>query len=325
MSFHIYHYCLPYRQAVLLKQGLFRQREGYLLQDQELENNFAEVAPLPGLHTETLAECLVQLQQVQRGQSLNLSPSVAWGLDMLKKPISHSVAQPLAINALLSGNDWTILEQQCQFYYQQGYRHFKLKVGFGKASTELSLIQRVAERYPDLRLRLDANRCWNLRDALKFCKDLPLAGIDYLEEPFQNPTDIQAFQQSSDLAIAWDESLTQGLAPIYQQAAAVWVLKPMLLGPRLTRKLIQTAQENGKRLIFSSVFESGIGLRYLAQLAQQQSPHEAAGLDTWRAFQADLCEPGFCVEKGQVDFSSSLFTAPLRLRLDALSLIKSPG
>ncbi len=324
MSFQIYHYQLSYQQPILLKQGLFRQREGLILEDLEQANTYSEVSPLAGLHSESLAECLIQLEQVQQGHSPKLRPAVAWGLEMLKHPLLVSAkTAALKINALLSGNDWPDLEQQCQKYYQQGYRTFKLKVGFGEPSSEVAHIQQLAARYPSLRLRLDANRCWTLAEAVHFCQDLPQASIDYLEEPFQDPKDILKFQQRSQLAIAWDESLAQDLAPVYLQAAAAWVLKPMLLGPQLTHHLIQAAQSSGQRLIFSSVFESGIGLHYLAQLAQRHSPAEAAGLDTWRAFESDLCDPGFRVEKGQLDFKSKLFTEPLSLRLNALSRINS--
>jgi len=319
MSFEIYHYHLPYTQAILLKQGLFKAREGLLLHDPQHET-WAEVAPFPGLHTESLDDCLKQLQTIQRGFECNRSPAVAWGLQMLNHPLDNP-AQILKVNALLSGNDWPAIQEQCQYYTQQGYRYLKLKVGFNDPKEELRQIQQIANKYPDLRLRLDANRCWSLPEALQFCQDLPHTVIDYLEEPFQDPGDILRFQQASDLAIAWDESLAQGLDANLLEAASVYVLKPMLLGPQLTQDLIQTACKNGQRLVFSAVFESGVGLRYLARLAYKHSPDEAAGLDTWRAFESDICEPAFQVEQGQLDFKSKLFTAPLRLRLNALTQI----
>jgi O-succinylbenzoate synthase len=65
------------------------------------------------------------------------------------------------------------------------------------------------------------------------------------------------------------------------------VLKPTLLGRRLDF-LIQLGQKLNKKLVFSSSFESAIGLLHIAHLQARFFHETAVGLDTHRFFHGNF-------------------------------------
>jgi O-succinylbenzoate synthase len=125
------------------------------------------------------------------------------------------------------------------------------------------------------------NRRWDIDDALFFFQHLDPTGIEYIEEPTRNPAHLSRL---TNLPIALDESLFDiRNITIGQPNISALILKPTLLGRRLD-PLIEWGQKHQKKLIFSSSFESAIGLLHIAHLQAQYSPECAAGLDTHRFF-----------------------------------------
>lgn len=336
-SLRLYRYALPMRRPVHLKQGILKERQGLILQAQNEAGqwHWGEVAPFPGLHHESLPDCVRQLQEVDLN-SVDLRgcfPSVAWGLEMLRQPLHPPLqkrrpveARPqLTLNALLTEPENQDLDREAHSLYQAGYRCFKLKVGLRDPQRDLQRIQLIQQSFPDVTLRLDANRSWSLAQAQNFIERLPLQGIEYLEEPLKQPADYARLApRMTELkcALALDESLWEKQWKAYATYAQTLVLKPMRMGPTRLAECCIWAQKNRRQLVFSSVFESDLGLRYLALKAAQEagtdSPH---GLDTWRAFEHNLIDPGFqssikSREKNpaQINLHSKLFTAPPQLR-----------
>lgn len=309
---HIYHYRRPYQRNLHLKQGLFAFREGLLL---EKEGFWGEVAPFPGLNQENLDDCL---KDVLAGQ-FDRWPSVAWAKHMLSHPLNVDTLHDLPVNALLTGGESKQLLKCAHQYHQEGYRCFKLKLGLRKRHEDLNVIKHLLDTLPGIRLRLDANRSWDLETALGWLDVLPPMGIEYLEEPLQNPADYPALWALTDCKIALDESLAGPQWDALIPQASALVLKPAVLGPSRLQHCLQQADRYGIPCVISSVFESGLSLRYLALLAQSLDQHQiAVGLDTWRAFSNDLCRPAFVVQEGIINFSSSIFTQQPQVRLEWL-------
>lgn len=304
-------YQLPYHQPVQLKQGLFSSREGLVLaQTSPSGTCYAEVAPFPGLSQESLDDCLELLQAPQQLQTHRpLPPALAWGLHLLQQPLPPlPLGQQLPLNALLTPLSPEALLQQAQDRYAEGYRSFKLKVGFGPLPDDLRLIDTLLTALPGAALRLDANRCWSFEQALAFAAQLPATGIDYLEEPLREPVQALHWHEYSAQRLALDESLARSDWQTLAAAADVLVLKPMLLGPQRFEACTAQARAQGLPVVLSSVFESGLGLRALARLAYALAPQVPAGLDTWRAFARDLTDPPFEAQAGRVIFSANMFT-----------------
>ena len=100
----LYHYSLPLTEPLSLLGHEMRVRTGLILRlhveddRNPVDNNFGEgeIAPLPGMHLETLSEAEIQIQNYLSGnfhntsRSANLFGSVNFGLDMALRTMFHS-------------------------------------------------------------------------------------------------------------------------------------------------------------------------------------------------------------------------------------------
>jgi o-succinylbenzoate synthase len=257
-------------------------REGLFIHIQHAEREFiVEASPFPILSQENLDQVEEQLHQIipalQSGalQLSSLYPSLAFALDsalfFLKSPLITPLSFTLC--GLVRGSNKEILKKAAELK-NQGYTHVKLKTE-GRSPQELFPLVKMLQ--PLFRLRLDFNRSWTLSEALEFFELFPFDAFDYAEEPLQNPADLPRFSHP----FALDETLR---SPLYFNLKGLphlraLVLKPTLLGgfSALTPFL-----SSGKPIVWSSCFESDIGLRQIIFLAHR-SKHLSfpLGLDTF--------------------------------------------
>lgn len=322
MSLTLWRYQQLLHTPLQMKYGPLRWREGLFIQYESIDyNGWGEIAPYPGLSTETLEDCLNWFKHQSNPLEPTTAPppAVAWGLAMatgqLRSQINtHHTALPL--NALLTEREPSLLRQIAHARYTEGYRCFKLKIGSDTLQIEQQRIQALIEATgPDIRLRLDTNRNWKLSTALRFAAFLqPLHQqglLEYLEEPLQELQDISPFFQETGLPLALDESLQQLEATsLPWDSISGLILKPMALGPKATFFWVQMAQKYKKHITFSSVFESELGLRWLAFLAQSLAPNQAAGLDTWRAFASAESSPPLPIQSGKLFLDVQMLDKP---------------
>lgn len=233
-------------------------RSGLLLQT---EQGWGEIAPLPGFSKETLEEALEDLEREQL-------PSVQFGFTSLQKPFPKSFPE-ISISALAS-----TLEEASKAI-SAGSRTLKIKA---KSPEETLRLLSCIEKPPSLQLRIDVNRKWSFPEAVFFFKNLDPSNLEYVEEPVNDPHTIA---ELPPLPIALDETLLQEDAEQFCSLPHVvaLVLKPTLLGNRINRFLLMK-----KKLVFSSSFESPIGLMHIAHMQKHYAPQHAAGLDTARYF-----------------------------------------
>jgi o-succinylbenzoate synthase len=236
-----------------------KSRQGLII---ETSNGLGEVAPLPGWSQENLQDILTKPH-----------PSLEFGL--LSASSAFPTIFPSIEIAALTFNRKDVIKA-----IQQGYQTIKLKV----KNTEIANAIDIINQSPaSIRWRIDANRSWDLQETIKFFRSIDEQRIEYIEEPLQN---IQQLDQLPFIPIALDETLlsfdaTQTLIPDNIRA---FVLKPTLLGSRI-HSLIDLGHKLHKTLVFSSCFESEIGLFHIARLQSIHSPKIAAGIDTYRYFQ----------------------------------------
>ncbi|GIU40140.1 o-succinylbenzoate synthase [Shewanella sairae] len=253
--------------------------------------------------TQQLSTILPQLQQQSIDKLLDFAqestlPSLAFGLSQLHAKLAgkfdgHAIA-PRTIPLIYRHNDEPLsavsaVSERVASLADNVYA-VKVKVAQDALEDEIKLIHQILAIRPNLKLRLDANRGFNLEQAIEFAACLPLASIEYIEEPCQNPDDNQAFYQAIEMPWALDESLN---SPDYQftmQAGlTALIIKPMLIGSiEKLQQLIDTATEHGVRCILSSSLEASLGIEALNRLASIITPDEIPGLDTLAAFSQDL-------------------------------------
>lgn len=168
----------------------------------------------------------------------------------------------------------------------------KVKVAQTSLEDEIQLIHQILAIRPALKLRLDANRGFELQQAIEFIACIPLSSIEYIEEPCQKPSDNPSLYQAIEVPWALDESLND---PNYQfemqNGLCAIIIKPMLLGSLdKLQSLTELASEHGVRCILSSSLEASLGINSLSQLANIVTPDEIPGIDTLSAFSQDLLQ-----------------------------------
>ncbi|GAQ91163.1 isochorismate synthase [Klebsormidium nitens] len=160
----------------------------------------------------------------------------------------------------------------------RGFCTLKLKVARRSSPTaDAAAIAAVrAAVGPDVMLRADANRRWTLDQATQFGLAVRGLGLQYVEEPVDNPSDIAEFHQRTGVAVALDESVDEGLVgnaqtdlPLgTQQSVVALVIKPSRVGGiEATAALARWASKRGISTVISAAFESSVGLSAYAELA----------------------------------------------------------
>jgi O-succinylbenzoate synthase len=168
----------------------------------------------------------------------------------------------------------------------------KVKVAQTSLEDEIQLIHQILAIRPDLKLRLDANRGFELQQAIEFIACIPIHAIEYIEEPCSRPADNPIFYNAIGAPWALDESLNDPHYQFEMQAGlCAIIIKPMLLGSlQKLQSLQHLATEHGVRSILSSSLEASLGIAALSRLASIMTPDEVPGIDTLSAFSQDLVQ-----------------------------------
>ena len=284
MQLALYRYSLPFRRPLMFKGERLANREGLLV---SINGQWGEIAPLPGFSTETLAEVEAEslscLAALKRGEIASPAlPSVQFGFDCAQRSWPNNLPTPLSPYPLLQGAPAELIESlSTAGWLASPPSRLKLKVARYAMEEELALIEQLAARLPSTKLILDANGGWTREEAQRFCERLPLAQIDYLEEPCAGFADTVAVAEATGVAMALDETLSRREEWYCHPQLKALVIKPTLIGSlSACEALVQRARAGNLRVVISSSFESDLGLGLLARLASEWAPIEPPGLDT---------------------------------------------
>ncbi len=339
--FEIFAFSLPLRHPLPVGRHLLTERKGLVvfLADEDNDPAFGEVSPLPGLSHEDVTEAEQQLVRLREGvlQSeipdglaalsggfdrwlgvYHLAPSVRFGFESAvlgllaaskRKALCHLMSENprgmITVNGLLAGPREAVIEKADRLV-DAGYRAFKLKVGRDTPAKDSTVVREIGSLLPnDAVLRLDANRAWDIQQAMTFAEALSDRTIDYIEEPVRTFADLKTLlkKRRFRLPLALDESLVEigpedlsSLTPL-----KAIVIKPTLSGVEKAFRFARSASAVGVTPVISSTFESGIGLGFLAHMAAALNVEDiAAGLDTMDWFEQDLLSEPLGIEKGCV-------------------------
>lgn len=283
----LYRYQLPLYSGQILRTKHPDNRQGLLVcLQQDKQQGWGEIAPLPGFSTETLAQASEAVRQWltlwRTGVSVPLPalPSVAFGLSCALAELAHTL--PVTASVV----------RVPLFSLVANYHHdlaavvlAKCKIARTKPEQEARQISQLLHQYPQIRLRLDANRGWTPQQARQFAAGLSTEQakrIVFIEEPCHSVAQSCAFGRDTGLPLAWDESLREAGNDLLSLPGTVaLVIKPTLTGSLAqVRELTSQAQARGIMVIISSAIESSFGLTQLARLAHWLTPDTPPGLDT---------------------------------------------
>ncbi|MEI8031972.1 MAG: o-succinylbenzoate synthase [Chlorobiaceae bacterium] len=332
----LYQYSIPFTEPVTVKGRRLTGRDGLLLalknQDGQLVG-YGEIAPLPGLHSETLeaaeGQLVALLSEHDFSRSgklpLKLYPSVRTGVEMAMINLDAAEAggtlpftalppearqgsqlPNVPLNGLLFGDTMQVLERADKLF-RAGYRAFKLKVTATNLPVSAETIIELHRAYGSgIELRLDLNQSLSLDEAVAFARTIPLDSVAYIEEPLKQPELIGEFHDRTGILSALDETLWQQpelLEKLPRESLQALILKPNRIGGiYAAMSLAALALEKNLLAVFSSAFESGVSLGFYAMLAAAASPTPAAcGLDTFRYLKHDLLETPFGSKNARLD------------------------
>ncbi len=314
-----------------------------VLVDEADNHGIGEISPLPGWSTERSDDVLSQLRalrEILQGQevpadfeklsgafeqwlgSYGLAPSVRFGIETavlhlfasrrevpLRKILSSASREVVSVNGLLPNalSREEILEKAAWFS-RQGYRAVKLKVGGRSVKEDAELARAVRAVLKDrVSLRLDANRSWDIRQAELFFHEVSDLNIEYLEEPVEDFVTLFLLMSHPEAPpVAYDESL-QELSPEKlrpESSLKAVVIKPTGLGLERAMQWARRAHTLGITPVVSSMFESGVGIRVLAEVAASLPEDVPAGLDTLGWLAEDVMGKPLKVTKGKISLPS---------------------
>ncbi len=354
----IYRYSIPFVRPVPVRDSRLDTRDGLVIglrSADDRHTGFGEIAPLPGLHEETLSEALEQCRSLitsldlsfadlsfhNAGRNLpeNLFPSVRSGIEMSLLNLQSVSGEPfptfpgapepskmLPLNALLFGSASEILTM-AEDYFHQGYRTFKLKVQADAPDLAIEQVLSLRRVFGnEIALRLDSNRSFSLEDACTFFKQLPADSIEYIEEPVADPSLIPEFFSRTGIRSALDESLWMNPEiwdDIPHHCLGGMVLKPSRLGSfSRTLNLALEAEAEGIRAVISAAYETGISLGFYTHLGSVISTEPAAcGLDTFRQLSRDILYDPIDADQGSLPVEKT-YRSSLLPDLSTLSLVE---
>jgi len=341
---------IPLKAPIKLSRGEIAFRKGFAVivegqMDGVNKAGLGEVMPLPEFHVENIAEAQTQTTNLIMFWKKNGMPEVPLELGRLKGDLALTnwLNQhcPESGNGLCpsvrAGFEMALLHlirrvsPQAKRPSQSTVSITRLVIRDEVAPTEMnSLAAKIkvgnvdpledAKRandwaskmkgQPKAKLRFDANRAWNVKQAAAFINGLEphaLQITEYLEEPLQPSEDLlkrwEELAKTTDykVKLAVDESLTEGIITTdhlegSEAFIGALILKPTLQGLDKTIQLANWAARKGHKAVLSSCFESGIALGHLAILASiLADPWEEVshGLGTFTRLSEDVLQPPF--------------------------------
>ncbi|MCS6772176.1 MAG: o-succinylbenzoate synthase [Kiritimatiellae bacterium] len=333
--FEVRPYRLGLAKPLVLRAGELRTRDGALVRviSESGAEGWGDCAPLPSFSPESLDQAMQDLNacldSVKGAEIRSFDELAAWAQSIggvcssarfaaesaLASAAAAEAGESLAgwllgthsdiclVCALAAGPPDTWAEA-AYWASADKFRVLKIKVGRAAMRREISAIFEAVSAAPTLRFRLDANRAWTAETALSFAREISTAPVDYLEEPFSG-----AFQPPDgwpgEIRLAQDESLwTDGDPAPPTPPVAAWILKPTLAGGLIRAvRLALRAKRAGCEAVWSSAYESGVGIRILGEIGGALGGF--AGLDTLRALQRDLLEPPLSFVDGALDLRAA--------------------
>ena len=160
----------------------------------------------------------LQVLAIQSGEPGPFAQAIA-GTDLaVWDLLARRAGQPLwqylggddpRIRVYASGLNPTDPQEIAQRRWDEGYRHFKLKVGFG-AARDLSNLESIRKISDQLTLMVDANQAWSIEQACEQAPAMQAFNLAWMEEPLRadQPWPVwQRLQEQAGIPLAAGENI----------------------------------------------------------------------------------------------------------------------
>jgi o-succinylbenzoate synthase len=218
-------------------------------------------------------------------------------------PDARSFEQGRPVAALLPlGAEPALRHAEAAF--ARGIRCFKAKIGAeGAWSEELGMLRDVRRRFPEARLRVDANQSLSPADLAARLPALRELELEWLEEPTRSFP--EGVETPLGVPVALDESLQSHTPdPTWARHHGVlsYVLKPTTLGGFVRSfELADDARSAGLAVALSHAYEGPVGFSAIAALALALGPGRPPdGLDRHPGISGAAALPALDAEHGRI-------------------------
>ena len=323
-------YDLPLARPITIKGNTITRRKGvvFIVCNEDGFVGYGEAAPLEGLHPESLDDCICQLKDIKSEIAglengilpEGLSGSVRLAVEMATWDVfAETESINIPVNGLLMPGAGSMVSDAVELV-DVGYTSIKVKVGRQGIAEDIEMVSEIKDvAEGKAALRLDANRTWDIGQAVEFCRKVGTGGIEYIEEPVKDIKDHSEFYERTGLPIALDETLIEcGLDSDLSHVGA-FILKPSLIGGLgRTAEFISFARENKITPVISCTFQSSVALCGFALFAAKMGLGDIAhGIGTFEWFGDDLLVDPVSVTNGCVSLAE-VMKKRLNLREDML-------
>lgn len=198
--------------------------------------------------------------------------------------------QPIVCNATLTAGPPEDVIRQAEWWAEDGFMSFKLKLGVGD---DLAQVAAVRESLGvQVKIRIDANGSWDANDAAAKLAALEPFGIELAEQPVASLDDMARLRKTSPVPLVADES-------VFSVEGAEEALK-LAACDAITVKLSKTGSLDASLggllpTYLSSALDGPVGIAAAAHVAQtlpssEAFPDLAQGLATSRLFATTVAE-----------------------------------
>lgn len=200
---------------------------------------------------------------------------------------------PAGVSIGIQDSESQLLER-IHMFLEEGYQRIKIKI---KPGWDVSTCRKVREKFPDIRLQVDANGAYRM-DNRNRLKELDEFGLLMIEQPFA-PYDLwdhAQLQKEMQTPLCLDESITNvetARKAVEMGSCRVINIKAGRVGGIIeSTKIHDFCQQHSLPVWCGGMLESGIGRAHnihLATLPNFRFPHDLSA--SKRYYAEDLIEP----------------------------------
>ncbi|MFC2102905.1 o-succinylbenzoate synthase, partial [Bacteroidota bacterium] len=288
-------YTLQLKNPFITSKKTIKNRKGFIIELEDSEGNTGtgDVCPFPEFGSESLSNAENSLKGLNLNVKIDRSkveesiyeclkdyndlPALRHGIEQalinllcrkentsVNKFLRLKLKKKIKVNAAIGFMDAEKSAEIAKNLLKNGFRTLKIKVGRKNFQYDYSVIKAIRHKVgSEIKLRIDANGIWNLKDAIANLKTLDDFDIEYAEQPVNTVDDYMELKRNSDVPLAPDESIRSvkdAKQFIDSGTLSYIVLKPMMISGLLpTLEIINYAEENNVSPVITTSFDSAIG------------------------------------------------------------------
>ncbi|HHY18514.1 MAG TPA: dipeptide epimerase [Firmicutes bacterium] len=187
----------------------------------------------------------------------------------------------------------------------KGISHLKYKIGLN-IHEDIRRIKKVRENYPNIKIYLDANQGYTVKEALEVVRELATYQIELMEQPVAKE-DLEGLikvAQNSSFPIVADEAIQDPPSlDRLLQIGTVPIINIKLMkcgGPSNALSMMQTAKNAGISVMIGCMIETRVGITTGLHVAQSQDIVQYIDLDgCWDLSEDIVSQGGAILESGK--------------------------